>query len=141
VNKSVQPCDYVFYLDECLGGNKVQNKLKEADILVELYSSHFPRGTADEEWLPVVGQKGWVLLTQDKGIKRRKNELMALRQHGVRAFIVTAKGLRGEEIGDLIVKVMPKILRILKKTHPPLIATINQNSVVELKEGLLRYNK
>jgi hypothetical protein len=141
VSKSAQPSDYVFYLDECLGGNKVQSKLREAGITLELYSTHFPRGTQDEVWLPVVGQKGWILLTQDKGIKRRKNELMALRQHGVRAFIITAKGLRGEEIGDLIVNVMAKILRILKKTHPPLIATINQNSVVELKEGQLRYNK
>ena len=139
MSKPAQQRDYVFYLDECLGGNKVYNKLKEAGISVELHSAHFERGTPDEAWLPVVGKNRWVLLTQDRRIKWRKNEISALREFKVCAFIVAAKALRGEEIGDLIVKAMPKILRILKSTNPPLIAAINQDSVVEIREGQSRY--
>ena len=128
-----------FYLDECLGGNKVYNLLKQAGINVEVHTDHFPRGTPDEEWLPVIGKNGWVLLTQDKQIRKRKNEIRALRENGVRAFVIAAKGLRGEEIGALILKVMPQILRLLKNTQPPLIALINQSGLLELKEGTKRY--
>ncbi|MBN8554091.1 MAG: hypothetical protein J0L93_01480 [Deltaproteobacteria bacterium] len=138
-SKKLSPENYIFYLDECLGGKKVYEILKNAGLNVESYDSHFPRGTADEDWLPVIGQRGWILLTQDDKIRRRKNERNALRRNRVCAFIVTAGGLRGEEIGKLIVGTLPKIFRILKNTKPPLIATINRHTVVELKEGARRY--
>lgn len=131
---------YTYYLDECLGGNKVADILRNAGLSVELHSSHFERGTADETWLPFVGDKGWILLTQDKAIKRRKNEIEVLRRHKVCAFIIAAKGLRGEQIGDLIVSVLPKVERILKRVSPPLIAAINRNQVVELKEGQSKFS-
>ncbi|MBI4406006.1 MAG: hypothetical protein HY537_17735 [Deltaproteobacteria bacterium] len=62
MSRSEKQPDYVFYLDECLGGNKIQYALKQAGLQVEVHSSHFPRGTADEDWLPVIGREGWVLL-------------------------------------------------------------------------------
>jgi predicted nuclease of predicted toxin-antitoxin system len=139
VSKSKPLPNTIFYLDECLGGNKVPAALKEAGIVFELHNDHFPRGTADEEWLPEIGKKGWVLLTQDKGIKRRKNELAALRENKVRAFVISARGLRGEEIGALIVKTMPQILRVLKHTEAPLIAAISKDKIVELREGHRKY--
>lgn len=142
MNKSnPQQPNFVFYLDECLGGNKVYTALTHAGLSVELHSTHFQRGTPDDQWLPEVGKRGWILLTQDKRIRHRKNEILALRQNDVRAFIVTAKNLRGEEIGALIVKALPKILRILNDTEPPLVAMINRDSVVELKEGRSRHRK
>lgn len=141
MSRSKPQRDYIFYLDECLGGNKVYSALARAGVNVELHSAHFKRGTPDEEWLRVIGEKQWVLLTQDKRIKYRKNEILALRSYCVRAFIVVARGLRGEEIGQLIIDSMPKVLRILKNTHPPLVAVISRSSVVELREGRPRYDK
>lgn len=142
MSKSQHPQpEYIFYLDECLGGNKICGILKQAGHRVETHINHFPRGTPDEEWLPVIGKRDWVLLTQDKAIRRRKNEQMALRDSGVRAFIIAAKNLRGEEIGQLLLAVMPKILRTLKHTHAPFIAIINRDSIVELREGRARNPK
>ena len=135
MNKSKkQPArEPIYFLDECLGQKKVYRILKENSFNVELHSSHFKPGTRDEDWLPVVGKNGWILITQDKRIRRHKNELSALRANKVCAFIISAKELRGEEIGELIVKAHVKIKRILKKNSPPIIAIINRHSVVELK--------
>ena len=132
------PEGWTFYLDECLGGEKVAKVLIEAGLKIEMYFNHFQPGTPDVQWLPFVGQNGWVLLTQDKGIKKRKMEILALRESRVSAFVVAAKGLRGEEIGQLIVKSLPKIDRILRKNRPPIVATITRGSVVELQEGTPR---
>jgi len=136
VNKSEKrPLNPIFYLDENLGGNKITSILRAAGISIVVYKEHFEPGTADETWLPTIGKNGWVLLTQDSRIRRRKNEIQALRDYDVRAFVISAKGLMGQQIGELILSSMPKMLRILKNTKPPFVALVNRDSVITLKEG------
>ena len=50
----------------------------------------FGTGTLDVDWLPEVGARGWILITKDKNIRKRETELRALKQAGVRAFVLTA---------------------------------------------------
>ncbi len=50
------------------------------------------RGTADEDWLPVVGENDWSVLMRDKRIRTRKPERSRLMAHGVRAFCLTGSG-------------------------------------------------
>lgn len=42
------------------------------------------RGMADEDWLPIVGENGWVVLMRDKRIRYRKPERDRLMTHGAR---------------------------------------------------------
>lgn len=127
--------NYTYYLDECLGGDTIANILITAGLTIEPHHKHFTRGTKDEDWLPIIGKRGWILLTQDKGIRRRRVEILAIRENNVCAFVVAAKGLQGKEIGELIAGSITKIERILKKNHPPIVATILKGSVVQLQEG------
>lgn len=48
-----------------------------------------PRATPDEDWLPIVGQAGWVVITRDRRIRSRPVERLRFEQHGVRAFCIT----------------------------------------------------
>jgi hypothetical protein len=61
-----------------------------------LYPGHpacpVKRGALDEDWLPVVGSNGWVVLMRDKRIRYRRPERERLMQHGVKAFCLTASG-------------------------------------------------
>lgn len=52
-----------------------------------------PRGTKDEDWLPIVGADGMDLLviTRDNRIRRKLLELEAFKANGVRAFFLTGK--------------------------------------------------
>lgn len=50
------------------------------------------RGALDEEWLPIVGEHGWVVLMRDKRIRYRRPERERLMEHGVKAFCLTASG-------------------------------------------------
>ena len=50
-----------------------------------------PRGALDDEWLPVVGEKGLVVITRDKRIRYREAEKRAWIEHGVRGFVLTGK--------------------------------------------------
>ena len=75
----------------------------------------FGSGTQDVEWLPQVGARGWILLTKDKQIRKREIELRALRQAGVRAFVLTAAGLTGAEQARVLEAALPAMLRLLRR--------------------------
>ena len=50
-----------FFIDRCLG-KKLATVLRAQGHTVELHDSHFAK---DVDWLPTVGQRGWVVLTKD----------------------------------------------------------------------------
>lgn len=73
-----------------------------------------PRGTLDTSWLPIVGANGHnlVVFTRDKGITRETGEALALRDHGIRMFVLTGKqDLTAWEKLDLLVRSWSKIER------------------------------
>lgn len=50
-----------------------------------------PRGCLDDDWLPVVGQRGLVVITRDRRIRYRTAERRAWVAHEVRGFVLTGK--------------------------------------------------
>ena len=54
-----------FYLDHQIGRYVVAEALRAAGARVEVHLDHFPGDKPDTEWIPVVGQNGWVLITKD----------------------------------------------------------------------------
>ena len=100
--------------------------------MVEVHDDHLPQGAKDEEWLAYVGARHWVALTQDDRIRFHYHERLALLQASVRAFVLTAKGLRGEDNGAIIVRALPAIRRLLRKHPGPFIASINRGAGVAM---------
>ncbi|MBA2609016.1 MAG: hypothetical protein H0U92_08770, partial [Actinobacteria bacterium] len=49
-----------------------------------------PRGTPDDDWLPIVGRLGLVVFTRDKRIRYRPVERQSWVTHGVRGFALTS---------------------------------------------------
>ena len=89
--------DVVFFIDRSLGRKAVAEALRATGAMVEVHDDHLPQGAKDEEWLAYVGARHWVALTQDDRIRFHSHERLALLQASVRAFVLTAKGLRGED--------------------------------------------
>lgn len=48
-----------------------------------------PRGSLDDEWLPIVGRRRLVVITRDSRIRYRPAERLAWVRHGVRGFVLT----------------------------------------------------
>ena len=90
------------------------------------------KGTLDVDLIPPIGAAGWVLLTKDKNIRRRKIELEAIVRAKVAAFVLTAADLTGEEQAHVFREAMPAMLRILRKTTPPFMARVTAQSSVEV---------
>ncbi len=124
-----------FFVDRCLGTVDVPRALRDAGAHVAVHDDHFPQGCQDEEWLRVVGQKGWAVLTKDKWIRRNELERAALESAQVAAFVLSAGDLSGEATGAAFVAALPRMEHILAKWDRPLIARVTQSGNVEVVFG------
>lgn len=109
------PESYVYFLDRSLGKNVVAIALRSAGATVEIHDDYFPPDAADEEWLAEVGRRKWIVLTKDNRLRYHPREKQALLRHRVRAFILTARDLRGEEMGRAFAAALPRIEDFLSK--------------------------
>ena len=51
-----------------------------------------PLGTKDEDWLPIIGGLGLIVITRDKKIRSRPVESARVLSAGVRGFVLTTSG-------------------------------------------------
>lgn len=105
----------------------------ELGVRFERHLGHFDRGVPDETWLPLVGSKGWVLLTTDKRIRYSLLEKRALEQNSVREFVFTSGNMSGEDMAIVLALALAKMHRLCRKLKPPFVAAITRTGEVHLR--------
>jgi hypothetical protein len=83
--------------------------------------------------LPLVGSKGWVLLTADKRIRYNFLEKHALEEHAVREFVFTSGNMSGQDMAAGLKLALPKMRRLCHKLNPPFVASITRLGEVHLR--------
>lgn len=117
-----------FFLDRCLGTG-VGIALREAGLKIEFHQDHFAEDADDETWITEVGQRGWVVLTKDKAIRRKPIELLAVQVANVRMFSLSSGNLTGEEMGRVFVQNRLNMGRFIKNHPAPFIARVTARGV------------
>ncbi len=112
----------IFFTDRDLG-SLFPRILSDAGIHVEKHDDHFPHNTPDEVWLPKVGGYGWFVVSRDKRIRYRHNELNAVMLAGVGLFLVVGHS-NHRTLAENFVSCIHKIDRFLTKHSPPFIAKV-----------------
>ncbi len=105
-----------FFVDRCLG-KKLATVLRAQGHTVELHDSHFAKDAKDVDWLPTVGQWGWVVLTKDERIAKRFLERLAVASAGVKMFVLVSQNLSGTDTAAAFTKALPAMQHFLQ-THP-----------------------
>lgn len=67
------------------GMNKKEEELFEVVFLPDV----FGKGAADEDWIPVLGAEGSVVITHDLNIHRTRSQRDLYKEHGLGAFFFT----------------------------------------------------
>jgi PIN like domain len=134
----VQRDEVVFFVDRCLGAHTVPNALREAGAIVEVHGDHFPPDASDPDILRFVGARGWVFLSKDENVRRRRAERQALAEANVAAFILTAGRAKGDVIAAAFVTALGKIRRTCRAYSRPVIATVSAAGAVVVLEGVRR---
>lgn len=85
-----------FFSDEDLGTRIFPTSLIEAGVPVEVLTDHFPPGTADVNWIPVVAARRWIALTHDARIRYNSNERDAIMESGLRVIVIRSGSARAD---------------------------------------------
>lgn len=125
----------VLFLDEnhCRNPHVIE-AIEENDFICEKHLDHFQSGSEDTEWLPVIGQRGWCLLTTDARIRKNTLEKEAVRSNDVRMFYFSRNQLSGKEMGDALRNALPRIKELIENQPPPFTASINKKGEVTLRD-------
>lgn len=117
----------VFFVDRSIGRHIAVAALRAAGYEVVAHDDQFPQSTLDEEWLPEAGRNGWIVITRDKMIRRRQNELEALRVAKVIAFVVTAGSATGDEVAAMLVKHADRMIDLATGARPPAVFSLSRS--------------
>lgn len=108
-----------YFADEnALGLGKLLHRAGRQDIL---YPGHtdlpaVPLGTADVDWMPVIGRNGFVVITRDRRIRSRPAELEAYYAHGIRSiWIGTKQDLGPQQQVELFLRHERRVQRFIVK--------------------------
>ena len=121
----------VFFTDECLG-RRVPRRLQEAGLTVQLYLDSFKPAVPDIDWLPVVSQADWVVLTKDEMIGRRVSEQAVIAQCNARVFVMASTGINTQVVAEGFIKASSAMTRLATTHEAPFIAKVYKSGEVNL---------
>ena len=97
-----------------------------------MHDDHFPVGALDIEWSPIVGKRGWLILTKDDAIGRRLLEQMAVASSGARVFVLASGNLTGPAMADIFVMALARMQKFAQGNSQPFIAKVYQRGSVRM---------
>jgi hypothetical protein len=126
------PEPFTFFIDRALGAHRLAAALREGGHTVEVHDDHFPQDTPDVDWIRVVGEQGWVLLTKDAAIRRNELERRALVAAKVAAFMLGNGQLAAADMARAFLDAVPRIHKVLRRYEPTTVATVTRSGGVSL---------
>ncbi|MCU0862891.1 MAG: hypothetical protein MUC36_03775 [Planctomycetes bacterium] len=110
--------------------------LRLAGMSVRTVPQEFGRGCLDVEWLPRAGERGLVVLTKDKAIRRSPLEIAAVREAKVPYFALSHGNLTAPQMAAAILAARPHIEAILRsrKGRRAIVARISSKGAVRVLE-------
>ena len=118
------PVRPTFFVDRCLG-KTVANALRAAGASVEIHDDHYAQDARDEDWIPAVSAREWVILTKDKNIRRRHGEREALLLANARIFTLASGNMRGNEMAEIFVAHLDAMEQTALGLQPPFVAVVD----------------
>ena len=125
-----------FYADEMILGLGQSLAAARRDVI---YCGHplipeCPRGILDDQWIPLVANRGLIALTRDRHIRTRPAEKLAVKESGLRRFVITVK----KDIGTwgwlvLMVRHWDAIEKVIaERPTGPWLYAVNQSGVAPI---------
>jgi hypothetical protein len=134
------PEPFEFFIDRSLGQYTVAQALRARCLpreVVHVHDEHFPDATRDEDWLPQVGRRGWVVLTKDARIRSNDLERGAVLSSGVALFELARGDLTGEQMGELLCGALDRVRTVLRRYRVPIVASVSLRAVtVRIADGV-----
>ena len=113
----------VFFDRTC--GRSIPQALKLLGLDVEGHGEHFAHDTPDDVWLREVGERGWIVITNDQRIRTRQNERQALIDYAAGCFAFGQGNRKKWDTVRILARVWDGILEIAATESRPFIYVIH----------------
>ncbi|HEX8433355.1 MAG TPA: hypothetical protein VF625_18845 [Longimicrobium sp.] len=125
-----------YFADRNLGAKIFPEILREAGIVVHTHNEHFVHHAADADWIPVVAQHGWVILTSDAAIRRNPLERAAVLNSRAAILVLVGANAKVAELADNFVNTRSRIEAFLAQESVPIMAKVfRPNPTSQVAEG------
>jgi len=133
----------IYWVDRCLGSNIVPAALRSARIDVRTYADLYPNDpkVQDADWIPQVAERGWVILTKDKNIRRLPVEVQALEAAQARYVCLSSASMTGEEQVACLLHHWKTIDSVVASKRAPLVVSVTRANVQWLDGDVWRVAK
>ena len=94
------PSQPEYFVDRSLGRHRVPEALRAAGWILRTHYEVFgdrDEDVPDVEWLELCSREALVVLTADKRLRYRPEEIAAIRRHRVKAFVLVGGSLQAAE--------------------------------------------
>lgn len=122
------------FIDRDAWSRKLDEALRAAGIPFVAHRDVFADATPDAVWLAEVGRRGWIVMTRDQNIRRRPNELAAVREARIHLFALTSGNLSAADTAALVVRAWPAIRRAVADHSPPALWSVTRRGEVRRLE-------
>lgn len=110
-----------FFVDRSIGGRILVEAVSQAGHHVIAHDSIFPQTADDEHWIQYAVEQNLIFITKDKMIRKRPNELAALRAASLRVIVLVSGDTRMADYAQKLVVALPVIETLLNRTPPPVL--------------------
>lgn len=121
-----------FFVDRNLGRYDFPEFLRGNGLVAHAHDDHFEQSAADEVWIPVAAERGWIILSEDRDIMRTPLELAAVMLSGAPLFCLVARNAKAEDLARNFVNTLPKIVDFINNNTPPYIVKVYRPNPVDL---------
>lgn len=123
-----------FFIDRGLGRVVVADAIRACGHVVHTMADVFgerEQQVADQEWLSEAGRHGWIVLTKDRRIRRRRTEIEAIARHGVSAFVLARGSLGAVAQAECFVDNLDRIIEVSRE-HGACVYEVRATSIRRL---------
>jgi len=125
-----KPPEPVLFIDRDAWSRALGEALTAAGIAFVAHHQRFAPAAPDTEWLAAAGREGWLVLTRDQNIRRRPNELSAVKAAGVCLFVLGQGNLSAAETAEIVVGAYSRMLRAARGAPRPAIFTLTRGGTL-----------
>lgn len=129
------PSHLQFFVDEdCIGlGKRLAQRRPGVVWPGHRRLPQVPRETADDVWLPTIGELGLVVITRDRHLRTRHLEPILWARHRVRGFVLTGRGSQSTSTSLHILDTRWRDIEEIIRTQPrgPWMFRVTKSGLVE----------
>jgi hypothetical protein len=113
---------------------KPENVRAGIEIEVKSIKATFGKGCKDEEWIPIAGEEGACVITQDYNIQRTRHQKALCEEHKLGMFFLrppSKAGFSYWQMVELLVKEWQEIVKIVRKEKRPFAYSCSSRKPLE----------